>query len=98
MLEFIETLWKEIIIAIILGLGSLVVHYLKKRVDTIKEVQKEIINLRKFKWRITKAIIIFAKLIDDQTEKSHDDVTSELEEIVKELLDIENTEKNNTRG
>ena len=98
MLEFIELLWKEIIIAIILGLGSLVVHYVKKRADTMKKVQEEIINLRKFKWRITKAIIIFAKLLDAKTEELHSDVSSELEEIVKELLDVENTEKNDTQG
>ena len=98
MLEFIETLWKEIIIVVLLCLGSLMVHYLKKRVDTVKEVQKEIISLRKFKWRITKAIIIFAKLLDAKTEELHSDVSSELEEIVKELLDVENTEKNDTRG
>ena len=98
MLEFIETLWKEIIIVVLLCLGSLMVHYLKKRVDTVKEVQKEIISLRKFKWRITKAIIIFAKLLDAKTEELHSDVSSELEEIVKELLDVENTEKNDTQG
>lgn len=96
MFEFIETLWKEIIIAVILGLGSLVVHYFKKRSDAMKEIKKEIINLRKFKWRITKAIIIFAKLLDAKTEELHSDVSSELEEIVKELLDVENTEKNDT--
>lgn len=50
------------------------------------EIKKQIELLRKAFWRSSKALIIMAKILDDQTEKSHPELNPALEEIVDELL------------
>ncbi len=42
-------------------------------------------KLERSVWRLNKTLLIFAKIIDTQTEKAHD-VQVELEEIAEELL------------
>lgn len=44
-----------------------------------EEIQKSI-------WRINKTIIILTKILDDFTMKHHPDLTSNLEDIVSEIL------------
>jgi len=51
-----------------------------------KTIKKQIELLRKAVWRQNKTILIMAKLLDDQVEKSHPELNSALEDIASELL------------
>ena len=51
-----------------------------------EEIKKQIELLRKAVWRISKTVVIMAKMLDDQTEKTHPELTPVLEEIADELL------------
>lgn len=53
---------------------------IKKRIELLEDVQKSI-------WRLNKTVLIMAKIIDEQTEKSHEELNSSLESIATELLD-----------
>ena len=90
-MEFLIDLWREIIFTIVIAIGVSVFAWVRKKVKNTESNAKEIEKLRKFRWRITKTVIIMAKLIDLQTEKAHEGTVSELEEVVKELLEGEDT-------
>ena len=90
-MEFLNDLWREIIFTIVIAIGVSVFAWVRKKVKNTESNAKEIEKLRKFRWRITKTVIIMAKLIDLQTEKAHEGTVSELEEVVKELLEGEDT-------
>ena len=90
-MEFLIDLWREIIFTIVIAIGVSVFAWVRKKVKNTESNAKEIEKLRKFRWRITKTVIIMAKLIDSQTEKAHEGTVSELEEVVKELLEGEDT-------
>ena len=89
---FLDSLWQEIIvgmvIATVLGLFGLIWKHLKKRNEELDFIKKEIAILRKRQWRVAKAVIIFAKLEDEKIEKHHD-TSSELEEVVKEIIELD---------
>lgn len=51
-----------------------------------KEMQEKINELQKSLWRIEKTVLIMAKILDEQTEKEHPALMSNLEDIAKELL------------
>ena len=57
----------------------------KERADYNK-IKNQIELLRKAIWRVNKTIIIMAKMLDDQTEKTHPELNPVLEEIADELL------------
>lgn len=50
------------------------------------EITNQIELLRKAIWRVNKTIVIMAKMLDDQTEKTHPELNPMLEEIADELL------------
>jgi len=50
------------------------------------KIKNQIELLRKAIWRVNKTIIIMAKMLDDQTEKTHPELNPVLEEIADELL------------
>lgn len=54
----------------------------KRIEDLCNEQQKT----RKAVWRLNKTVVIIAKLIDEQTKKSHPELVSDLESITEELL------------
>jgi len=57
----------------------------KQKADDNK-IKNQIELLRKAIWRVNKTIIIMAKMLDDQTEKTHPELNPVLEEIADELL------------
>ena len=89
---FLDSLWQEIIVGIViatvLGLFGLIWKHLKKRNEELDFIKKELAILRKRQWRVAKAVIIFAKLEDEKIEKHHD-TSSELEEVVKEIIELD---------
>jgi len=60
--------------------------YFKKKVGCLEQIRDDIIDMRKREWRIEKTLIILAKLQEDVIEKTHPELKTEWEEIVKELL------------
>ena len=54
------------------------------------EIKRQISLLRKAVWRISKTMVIMAKMLDDQTEKTHPELSPIIEEITSELLKEDN--------
>lgn len=68
-------------------IGTILAQKLKHRADAKREKRDEIADMRKAIWRLQKTIIILAKILDEQVAKAHPELQTELEGIVKELLD-----------
>jgi hypothetical protein len=60
--------------------------YFRQRTSCLKKIADEVSDLQKRSYRIEKAIIILAKLQEDVVQRSHPELKTEWEEIVKELL------------
>lgn len=68
------------------------IENLKTEIDSINTelgtIKDELTKINKALWRVNKTVIILAKLSDSQTKKFHsDELTTDLEDIVAELLD-----------
>tara|TARA_R110002020_G_scaffold16421_11_gene58005 strand:+ start:782 stop:1027 length:246 start_codon:yes stop_codon:yes gene_type:complete len=75
--SIIETL----LIACVLGMGGALFGFFKKMSSTQKDLCQTVAKLQK-------TIIILAKALDRQTNRMHpDEAESDLDDLVKELLD-----------
>ena len=74
------SIFEPIIIAAILGVGSGLVAFFRKMSNTQKDLCETV-------QRLQKTIIILAKAVDRQSNRLHPESNSELDELVKELLD-----------
>ncbi len=86
--EINTLVFEGILITIGIVATFIVSHMLNKRKikqDAHDARDERLDKLERSVWRLNKTILIFAKIIDTQTEKAHD-VTVELEEIASELL------------
>ena len=86
--EINTLIFEGVLITIGIVATFIVSHLLNKR--KLKQEQHDVRDERLDKlehsvWRLNKTILIFAKIIDTQTEKAHN-VESELEDIADELL------------
>jgi len=72
-------IFEAVSIAAILGFGGGFLAYFRK----INNLQKDLCNRVEM---MRKTIIILAKIIDNQTKRVHPDTTSELDDLVSELL------------
>ncbi len=63
----------------------------KQKAQELTECE-EFEELRKRVWRLEKALVIMAKMIDNQTEKVHSELNANLEDITNELLNSKNTD------
>ena len=82
MLELLDSIYEEVVMAIALGTGAAVVTYFKKVQKTQKSLCETVEKLQK-------TIIILAKAVDRQSNRLHPDeaLPSDLDDLVKELLD-----------
>ena len=81
MLEMLDAIYEEAVMAVALGTGAAVVAYFKK----VQRTQK---NLCITVEKLQKTIIILAKALDRQTNRMRpDEAESDLDDLVKELLD-----------
>ena len=79
-----------IVIGIFLsGLAASFIGKFKKRQDCLEKIAKNVEELNKRSYRIEKTIIILAKLQEDTISRTHPELKTEWEEIVKELLDTD---------
>ncbi len=69
---------------------------LKRRAQKKEEHHEDVENLKKAVWRLNKTVIILAKLLDEKGKKAHPELSSELEEIAKELLNSNDRIEDNT--
>ena len=79
-----------IVICIFLsGLAASFIGRFRKRQDCLEKIAKNVEELNKRSYRIEKTIIILAKLQEDTISKTHPELKTEWEDIVKELLDTD---------
>jgi len=82
-MTLLDDLYEEIItFAVVGGIGAMIAYF-KKRKDKVDVIEKKVDAL-------IKTQIISAKILDEQTERVHPELHAQLEEITKELLDIDN--------
>ena len=60
--------------------------YFRQWTSCLKKIAEEVNDLQKRSYRIEKAMIILAKLQEDVVQRSHPELKTEWEAIVKELL------------
>lgn len=75
-----NSIFEPILITVMLGTGSGIVAFFRKMSKTQKDLCETVSRLQK-------TIIILAKAVDRQTNRSHPDSNSDLDDLVKELLD-----------
>lgn len=91
----IEFLIEEIIvIGIIACLGWLINHFRNKAKD-VGKLRKQISLLDVASFNQDKAILVIAKLIDEQSKRAHPNEHTELLGITKEILKRANMSNNN---
>ena len=79
-----------IVIGIFLsGLAASFISRFKKRQDCLEKIARNVEELNKRSYRIEKTIIILAKLQEDTISRTHPELKTEWEGIVKELLDTD---------
>ena len=95
--EIFPNLGYEVILIVIgiflSGLAASFISRFKKRQDCLELIQKNVEELNKRSYRIEKTIIILVKLQEDTISKTHPELETEWEEIVKELLDTDSPSK-----
>ena len=79
-----------IVIGIFLsGLAASFIGKFRRRQDCLEKIAKNVEELNKRSYRIEKTIIILAKLQEDTISRTHPELKTEWEGIVKELLDTD---------
>ena len=104
--NYIDNIMDPITVAIVTGisvsiLSAIFIGFLNRRwkkkdekkakeTADYAEIKRQIVLLRKAVWRINKTIVIMAKMLDDQIEKTHPELSPMIEEITSELLKEDN--------
>ena len=79
-----------IVIGIFLsGLAASFIGKFRRRQDCLEKIARNVEELNKRSYRIEKNIIILAKLQEDTISRTHPELKTEWEGIVKELLDTD---------
>jgi|TARA_B110000014_G_C20089750_1_gene570365 hypothetical protein len=80
MLEIIDSLFSEIVIAIALGSGGTLIAYFRKISNTQKDLCLRVTQLQK-------ALIILSTALDRQSNRLHEEADSDFEDLVGKVLD-----------
>ena len=79
-----------IVIGIFLsGLAASFIGKFRRRQDCLEKIARNVEELNKRSYRIEKTIIILVKLQEDTISRTHPELKTEWEGIVKELLDTD---------
>lgn len=84
--EIVQSTIMIIIGLTITGIAGSVLGYFRTRSKCLREMQKDISDMSKRNFRIEKAIIILARMVDEQTDKVHPDLNTDLDGLIKEIL------------
>jgi hypothetical protein len=79
MFEIIDSLFSEIVIALVLGSGGALLAYFRRLSATQKSLCQEVEELRK-------ALLILATALDRQSNRLHNEADSDLEDLVGKVL------------
>ena len=79
MFEVLDTVFTEIVIAIALGAGGILVGYFRKISNTQKDLCLKVSELQK-------ALIILSSALDRQSNRLHKDADSDLEDLVSKVI------------
>ena len=79
MFEVLDSVFNEIVIAIALGAGGILVGYFRKISNTQKDLCLKVSELQK-------ALIILSSALDRQSNRLHDDADSDLEDLVSKVI------------
>tara|TARA_R110002012_G_scaffold322062_1_gene554396 strand:+ start:10456 stop:10701 length:246 start_codon:yes stop_codon:yes gene_type:complete len=80
MIEIIDSLFSEIVIAIVLGSGGTLIAYFRKISSTQKDLCHRVTQLQK-------ALIILATALDRQSNRLHEEADSDMEDLVGKVLE-----------
>lgn len=75
----IDSLFSEIVLALILGIGGTLLAFFRKLSNTQSDLCKKVEQLQR-------AMIILATALDKQTNRIHDQADSDLEDLVSKLI------------
>lgn len=84
--ELIQSTIMIIIGLAITGITGTIVGYFRTRSKCLREMQKDLSEMSKRNFRIEKAIIILARMVDEQTDKAHPELNTDLDGLIKEIL------------
>ena len=79
MFEVLDSVFTEIVIAIALGAGGILVGYFRKISNTQKDLCLKVSELQK-------ALIILSSALDRQSNRLHDDADSDLEDLDSKVI------------
>ena len=79
MFEVLDSVFTEIVIAIALGAGGILVGYFRKISNTQKVLCLKVAELQK-------ALIILSSALDRQSNRLHKDADSDLEDLVSKVI------------
>jgi len=83
----ISFLIEELIVVGIIGALAYLVNHFRSKSSEIAKLKVKVKTNRDEIWQVNKALIIMAKLIDEQVRKAHPEQShTELEDIAKEIL------------
>ena len=74
----------------ITGIAGGIIGYFKTKSLCIQNISNNLEVLSKRSFRIEKALIILARMIDEQTNKAHPEVDIDLDGLIKEMLKSNN--------
>jgi|APSaa5957512535_1039671.scaffolds.fasta_scaffold41205_3 hypothetical protein len=86
MVEFLGEIVAGAVLLVVSTLGAYIFNFFKQRKKTINDNSKEIAVLRDDIFALKRVMVIVAKRLDNGSRKYHDDLDSEYEELVKDLL------------
>ena len=84
--EIVQSTIMIIIGLTITGIAGSILGYFRTRSKCLREMQKDISDMSKRNFRIEKAIIILARMVDEQTDKAHPELNTDLDGLIKEIL------------
>lgn len=70
----------------ITGITGGIIGYFKTKSLCIQNISNNLEILSKRSFRIEKAMIILARMIDEQTNKAHPELHTDLDGLIKEIL------------
>ena len=84
--QIVQSTVMIIIGLVITGIAGSILGYFRTRSKCLREMQKDISDMSKRNFRIEKAIIILARMVDEQTDKAHPELNTDLDGLIKEIL------------
>ena len=75
----IESIFEEIVVAIALACGGVLIGFFRKMSNTQKDLCNKVTDLQK-------ALVILCTALDRQTNRLHDEANSDLQDLVRKIL------------